>query len=148
LELGVAVATGVAFAHLTNFIVFAPAALCCFPFGLAVLIVLPVWLWSLASLSDVLWDALDWASPPVFAVLPVLLVFPDESFVGADDCCAVCGGLEGGAGGGLLAGAVAVGSEGGAGGALVGTEMVASSNAANGCASGFWLCENVGIGDG
>jgi hypothetical protein len=65
---------------------------------------------------------------PPFALLSLWLPLPAELFAGV--CC--------GAGGGLA----------GAGGTLTGADMPASSNAANGWESMFWLCADACAGDG
>jgi hypothetical protein len=69
----------------------------------------------------------------LFALFPLLapsLPLPAELFDGAGFCC--------GAGGGLA----------GAAGKFADPDMPASSNAANGCASMFWLCPDACTGDG
>jgi hypothetical protein len=70
---------------------------------------------------------------PLLLLFPLLLAslpLPAELFGGAEVCC--------GAGGGLA----------GAAGTFAGPDTPASSNAANGCASVFWLCADACAGDG
>jgi hypothetical protein len=76
---------------------------------------------------------------PLLLLFPLLLAslpLPAELFGGAEVCCGaeVCWGV----GGGLAGGA----------GTLAGPDTPASSNAANGCASVFWLCADACAGDG
>jgi hypothetical protein len=66
-------------------------------------------------------------------LLPLLspwLPLPAELFGGAGVCCGTGGGLAG------------------AGGTLAGPDTPASSKAANGCESMFWLCADACAGDG
>lgn len=144
----------VAFVHLPYLAVFVPAAFCCFPFELAVLVAVSVWLLPVVPPFVVLWDALvlDWELSAALVVLPVLASFSEESSLGDGGCCAGCGALADWACGAFAVAEVSEGGEAGGddggGGALDGATNVASSKAANGCESKSGFCVNVEIGDG